>query len=290
MYVFRGNMKKSALAIITLAFLVVFSWYQYPMWIQVLFDSDVSEVTNRALFGDSYGALNTLFSGLAFAGIITSIFLQSQELRETRAEIKAQKEEFELQTKAMNKQVFETTFFQLLQLHSEIIQSLQIEKGFGSNQILVHGRDVFSILFIEKFVNQDSKHEYFHRFGDAETFSNDINGQYLLFHRVYGPLIGHYFRNIYQVLKYVDLSTVEDKKFYSNLIRAQMSDYELGLLFYNCISDLGNTKFKLLIEEYEFFEHLHSLSSIEEHEIQMYAKKAYGTTNRSFIEICEKNS
>ncbi|WP_240205264.1 putative phage abortive infection protein [Vibrio sp. CyArs1] len=283
-------MKKSIIAIIVLVFSIVIAWYQYPMWIQMIFSNDVSEVSKRAMFGDSYGSLNTLFSGLAFAGIITSIFLQSQELRETRAEIKAQKEEFELQTKAMNKQVFETTFFQLLQLHNEIVQSLQIETGFSTNRKLVHGRDVFSILFNEKFVSQDYELEYYHQFGDSEDFSDDLNGHYLKFHRVYGHLVGHYFRNIYQILKYVDQSTVEDKKFYSNLIRAQMSDYELGLLFYNCISDLGNTKFKLLIEEYEFFEHLHSLSSIEEHEIRMYVKKAYGTTNKSFIGICEKNT
>ncbi|CAK1742370.1 Phage abortive infection protein [Vibrio crassostreae] len=283
-------MKKSIIAIIVLVFSIVIAWYQYPMWIQMIFSNDVSEVSKRAMFGDSYGSLNTLFSGLAFAGIITSIFLQSQELRETRAEIKAQKEEFELQTKAMNKQVFETTFFQLLQLHNEIVQSLQIETGFSTNRKLVHGRDVFSILFNEKFVSQDYEHEYYHQFDDSEDFSDDLNGHYLKFHRVYGHLVGHYFRNIYQILKYVDQSTVEDKKFYSNLIRAQMSDYELGLLFYNCISDLGNTKFKLLIEEYEFFEHLHSLSSIEEHEIRMYVKKAYGTTNKSFIGICEKNT
>ncbi|CDS96373.1 putative phage abortive infection protein [Vibrio crassostreae] len=283
-------MKKSIIAIIVLVFSIVIAWYQYPMWIQMIFSNDVSEVSKRAMFGDSYGSLNTLFSGLAFAGIITSIFLQSQELRETRAEIKAQKEEFELQTKAMNKQVFETTFFQLLQLHNEIVQSLQIETGFSTNRKLVHGRDVFSILFNEKFVSQDYEHEYYHQFDDSEDFSDDLNGHYLKFHRVYGHLVGHYFRNIYQILKYVGQSTVEDKKFYSNLIRAQMSDYELGLLFYNCISDLGNTKFKLLIEEYEFFEHLHSLSSIEEHEIRMYVKKAYGTTNKSFIGICEKNT
>lgn len=284
-------MNKSVIAIIILVCSIVIAWYQYPVWIQALFDNNVSEITNRALFGDSYGSLNTLFSGLAFAGIITSIFFQSQELKETRAEIKAQKEEFALQTKAMNKQVFETTFFQLLQLHNEIIQSLQIDKGYVSNKTQVHGREVFSVLYNDKFVSGDFDFEYDHKFVDSsEAFSNDIGGAYLKFHRVYGHLVGHYFRNVYQILKYVDKSTVDDKKFYSNLIRAQMSDYELGLLFYNCISDLGNTKFKQLIENYEFFEHLNTLSSIENYEIKMYDKKAYGTTNKAFIEICEDNT
>ncbi|ELQ2466450.1 putative phage abortive infection protein [Vibrio vulnificus] len=283
-------MKKSVVSIVILVCLVVVAWYLYPIWIQALFFNNVSEIENRALFGDSYGSLNTLFSGLAFAGIITSIFLQSQELRETRAEIKGQKEEFELQTKAMNKQVFETTFFQLLQLNNEIIQSLQIEEGFSSNRKLIQGRGVFRVLYVDKFLENGASFEYRHQFGDDETFNDDINGHYLMFHRVYGHLVGHYFRNVYQILKYVDKSVVEDKKFYSNLLRAQMSDYELGLLFYNCISDLGNTKFKALVEQYQFFEHLNRLNSIEDHEIEMYAKEAYGTTNTSFIEICEKNT
>lgn len=286
----RGNMKKSVISIIILVLSVVMAWYHYPTWMQLLFSNDVSEITNRALFGDSYGSLNTLFSGLAFAGIITSIFLQSQELRETRAEIKGQKEEFELQTKAMNKQVFETTFFQLLQLHNEIVQSLQIEEGYLNNRKLCHGREVFRVLYKDKFVEQGASYEYAHQFGNDEIFSDDINGHYLKFHRVYGHLVGHYFRNVYQILKYVDRSTVEDKKFYSNLLRAQMSDYELGLLFYNCISELGNTKFKFLIERYSFFEHLHRLSSIEDYEIKMYEKSAYGSTNISFIEVCEQNT
>ncbi|HCG5924599.1 TPA: putative phage abortive infection protein [Vibrio parahaemolyticus] len=283
-------MKKSVVSIAILVCLVVITWYQYPIWIQAVFADNVSEIDNRALFGDSYGSLNTLFSGLAFAGIITSIFLQSQELRETRAEIRGQKEEFELQTKAMNKQVFETTFFQLLQLNNEIVQSLQIEEGYSTNRKLLHGRGVFRVLYVDKLVENGASYEYSRQFGDNETFGDDINGHYLRFHRVYGHLVGHYFRNVYQILKYVDQSTVEDKKFYSNLLRAQMSDYELGLLFYNCISDLGNTKFKFLIEQYQFFEHLNRLNSIEDHEIGMYSKNAYGTTNTSFIEICENNT
>lgn len=50
---------------------------------------------DRGTFGDSFGAVNSLFSGLAFAGIIYTILLQRkelslqrQELIETRKELK----------------------------------------------------------------------------------------------------------------------------------------------------------------------------------------------------------
>jgi uncharacterized membrane protein (DUF485 family) len=57
-----------------------------------LFYEDISE---RALFGDSFGLINSLFSGFAFAGIIYTILLQRKELslqrkelQETRLELK----------------------------------------------------------------------------------------------------------------------------------------------------------------------------------------------------------
>lgn len=40
-----------------------------------------------------FGAVNALFSGLAFAGIIYTIFLQKEELALQREELKANREE-----------------------------------------------------------------------------------------------------------------------------------------------------------------------------------------------------
>src|SRR5690606_30526824 len=58
------------------------------------------EMSERGLFGDSFGALTSIFSGLAFAGMIYAIVLQSKELslqREelalTRKELAASREE-----------------------------------------------------------------------------------------------------------------------------------------------------------------------------------------------------
>ncbi|MFX3633700.1 MAG: putative phage abortive infection protein [Candidatus Pristimantibacillus sp.] len=38
--------------------------------------------TNSGEFGDTFGALNTLFSGLAFAGIITTILIQQKQIKD----------------------------------------------------------------------------------------------------------------------------------------------------------------------------------------------------------------
>jgi hypothetical protein len=37
---------------------------------------------------------------------------------------------------------------------------------------------------------------------------------------------------------------------YTNLVRAQLSSYEIALMFYNCLSEMGREKFKPLVERY----------------------------------------
>ena len=128
---------------IALFFLIIFVfWLFYPFWMKQIFsllpnfDFEIpikkteTEIETKSFgelfgtFGDSFGALNTLFSGFAFAGIIISIALQSKELKATRDEVEAQRKEFEKQTAVFNKQTFENTFFQMLQQHNELIKSI----------------------------------------------------------------------------------------------------------------------------------------------------------------------
>lgn len=47
----------------------------------------IPDSTQRGTFGDMFGAVNALFSGLAFAGIIYTITLQRQELSLQREEL-----------------------------------------------------------------------------------------------------------------------------------------------------------------------------------------------------------
>lgn len=48
-------------------------------------------------FGDTFGAVNALFSGLAFAGIIVALFLQRRDLQMQRDTLELQMEEIRLQ-------------------------------------------------------------------------------------------------------------------------------------------------------------------------------------------------
>ena len=51
---------------------------------------------HRGTFGDMFGSVNALFSGLAFAGVIIAIFLQGQELIVQHAQLKFTQDELKL--------------------------------------------------------------------------------------------------------------------------------------------------------------------------------------------------
>lgn len=92
----------------------------------------ITNSETRGQFGDMFGVVNALFSGLAFAGIIFTILLQKRELElqreemaDTREVLKAQKEELATQNATIKTQVFESSFFNLLKAHQESAQTIR---------------------------------------------------------------------------------------------------------------------------------------------------------------------
>ncbi|MBM7610144.1 membrane protein implicated in regulation of membrane protease activity [Lysinibacillus composti] len=79
--------------------------------------------------------------------------------------------------------------------------------------------------------------------------------------------IGHYFRNLYRIVKFIvesDLKETE-KKTYVGILRAQLSTSELIMLYYNiCYSSKGEKFYNLLIEnKVNFFqEHLNEVDFV----------------------------
>ena len=92
------------------------------------------------------------------------------------------------------------------------------------------------------------------------------------------PTVGHYFRNLYNLIKFVDRNdnmNYEDKKVYTNIVRAQLSSYELLLLFYNCLSKYGSEKFKPLVEEYHLLKTVPTDKLINEKHKDAYPESTF---------------
>ena len=128
----RYNMKikifRTDYTILVILILTVLIIYGVSWW---YVDSSYTDCQDRGTFGDKFGAVNALFSGLAFAGLIFTIVLQRkelslqrEELKLTRTEMADQTAEFEKQNSTLQLQRFENTFFQLLNQFEHITSNL----------------------------------------------------------------------------------------------------------------------------------------------------------------------
>lgn len=280
------------LGVIVIGALWVGSWF--------LIDLNIENPTNRGTFGDKFGAINSLFSGLAFLGlIITLLFqkeeleLQRQELAETRKELEGQKKEFEEQNKIMRRQSFENTLFNMLSLQQEIVNKLSFSgikntldlntNIFGGMEVKVIpekidllGRSVFEELYNEvevTYVNINGKE------AKEDGIKNILNKRIDFYSQIKETtLFDHYFRHLYRIFKYIkesDLIAEEEKYEYSCIVRSQLSDYELVMLFYNCISVNGKDKFKPLIEGFAVFNNIRSELLVDSDDRRFYEKSAF---------------
>ena len=222
-----------------------------------------------AEFGDFFGGfLSAIFGLAALIALLYTIRLQStaldissEELRLTRGEIKNSTNALISQNHSMVDQRIDNTFFQLLNTHSEIVNAIELDlKLIQKASGLVKGRACF------KYYLESLEKEYFDYvvdFGNEDTDSKKtdkerINEAYLATFKEFQAELGHYFRFLYNIFKFIhrDVADEDQQKFYAKLVRSQLSNYELALLFYNCQSDLGSIKFELFVEQFALLKNL----------------------------------
>jgi len=238
------NVKVIVIISVTIVF-VISSWLLSFFLIPKYFNTP----TEQGVFGDMFGAVNALFSGLAFAGVIIALYLQKQELslqreelEETREELKGQKEQLEQQNLTFKKQRFENTFFQLLQSHQYIVESVITFEKMSGETFEHKGTGFFKKIY--SVFKKEKMNDLAFTILDEAVFLNALNKVYPQFFHNYHDQLGHYFTNLYNIVKFIDRSEIDDKKFYTNLLRAKLSNNELLLLFYNCLYKYGKDKFK----------------------------------------------
>lgn len=251
----KGDKSKIAmLAIIVFAFVGI-CYYLYV--------SEISEITAYATslgglektgqLGDSSGLLNALFSGLAFAGVLVTIIWQIRNDNSHRVQDRRDQ--------------FENTFFNLTQTFERIIEGLSVDQQeaddilqeFGivstivgnsseshDNTKKVVGRSVFQYIYQGKKTDGLQLQQSIEESG-IDAYENTLGGT-----------LDHYFRYLYRILKFIDQSDLIDdnlKYRYSSILRAQLSEYELVLIYYNGLSSKGK-KLKPLLEKYSILKNL----------------------------------
>ena len=234
----------------------------------------VTDYSARGQFGDKFGAINALFAGFAFAGIILTIFLQSREIKQSKRML-------EEQLKDSNKQRFDSTFFQLVSLHNEITKNLYDVNSGGresfntfNTKIIYCDNDFIAYEALNKLDSEEirilkstkkisseierkleirDKSNLEKALEDGIVFCENyldpneaeqerkIKTAYTKAEEEHVDKYSNYFRNLYHTLLFIDksdlISDLEKIK-YSKIIRSQLSEPELVGLFYNSLTKI----------------------------------------------------
>lgn len=241
-------------------------WLAYAYW-------------QAPLANDSpFDRLNTLFSGFAFWGLIYAILLQKselelqrKELELTRCEVRGQREQLETQNITLKQQSFENTFFSLVNLLTNLVNSMEIQYSSLGDQITLKGRDCLAY-FYKEFQRQ---YQLIKKMQPDLNLSDLCNVTYAGFTRHRQSDVGHYFRTLYNVIKFIATSDIEPKQVYINIVRAQLSSSELCILFYNCLNSFGNQKFKPLVEDFGLLENINLENLIDQTHKGLYEESAF---------------
>jgi len=241
------------------------------------------------VLGDFYGGsvasiwslAGLFFIYVAFLGQKQQLMHQQMEImysqievKYTRLELEGQKKEMIEQNNTLRQQKFENTFFQLLRNHQDIVNGIDIRTHSSANGWVVssQGRDCFTSFY--------------------KNFSGTLNPnmsleitleKYMTFYNLKQSDLGHYFRNLYHILKFINNSKEieETEKFkYTSLLRALLSSHELALLFYNGLCENGEEFFKPLIEKFSFLKNIDTSLIINPAHKNEYKEIAFADSKR----------
>ncbi|WPC27680.1 putative phage abortive infection protein [Pseudomonas moraviensis] len=251
-----------------------------------LFVVDIYLVNNHegvaGIFGDFFGGvLNPILTFLTFLGLIVTIVVQRHELRLSRVE-------YEKTAEALTTQSVENTFFNTLELHHKITDNIKFDlsaldggayldklsgvkkflKLTGASydakysDVIVNDESASAIAAINMFEGRAAFDGVLKYLAKGAASPKQVLERYGVIQDEYNHVFGHYFRNLYQVLKLIDryeesIVSESSKKKYASILRAQLSTKELALLFVNCLDGVCDKgKFKNLLIKYKMFEHL----------------------------------
>lgn len=259
-------------AVIPMAVLLCYSsFFVMMIWNVPLIE--IPEVIRKGEFGDSFGTLNALFSGLAFAGVIITILIQKVDLADVRRQ--------------SSKQQVESQFYNILNLQQQVIQGFDLHLRSGTPHAkTVQGRDCF----------REWRRTLKHRYDDYLKHSyRPIEASVAAYDSVLQSHLGDlglYFRSLYGVFRFIEgLEGVDgqEQKKYAVIVRSLLSDFELLFLFYNCLSTKGE-KFMRFAKAYSLFDNLNVQLLMDVEDVAAMSYEVYGDNGEALALLEYLNS
>jgi hypothetical protein len=171
---------------------------------------------------------------------------QTNLIREQTNLYKQQNKELREQTNTAKIQQFDSSFFSYLNMFIELKKTINIksENYFDKIYSVLKGINTRELTLIETFKLIQAKYlEVFH------LNNNELS---------------HYFKTLYRIIILIDSSTLDEERKYQyfKLLRSQLSDSELLIMYYNYHSHLGK-KVRPYIIKYGILKHIRILDKIE---------------------------
>ena len=194
-------------------------------------------------WGDTFGSVNALFSGLAFAILIITLYVQMEELALYRDELRQNRNEMRGQKRATQKETFERTFFQFLEMLDTKYHVTEFEYDHEIDEVSAVTKHVADIrknlemtgleVVYPRLITRNNKHYLKVRAKGEDAFRSAVNEEN--WNRALYDM-GSYFSLLYQILIYVEQTdfsdTLEEKKFYTCVLRDRMTNDELIAMFF----------------------------------------------------------
>ena len=233
------------------------------------------------------GTLNPILTFATFIGLLYTIYLQQRELRLTRKELSLTRQEFERSSNALEaqnlttkQQRFENTLFSMIEMLNQIVNAMDVGVQ-GKTQT---GRDCFDHfydIFKSTYINIHKKYIPQGLLISLSKVEDNIphNEQRLIeayndFYKEFQSDLGHYFRVLYNIFRYIDKSDFSND-IYAKILRAQLSNQELLIIFYNCATERGKA-FAALAERFELYDNMDTERLLRSEHIELASKKSFG--------------
>lgn len=200
------------------------SWLMISLW-------DVPD--QAGTFGDMFGAINALFSGLAFAGLIITILLQREDISIQRKLLEEQKEEITLGRLESERQG---------NIHDEQRKLLNLQRVEGTVMQLVKYLDDLNEELSEYHYQEIGRGEKYFRWLVVKVTLNNLGNTPLQnFNRIYETrehhsLLDRYFKTVFYTLNFINDATIgeDHKKTLGNMVNFRLSDEAITSLYLYC--------------------------------------------------------
>ena len=221
---------------------------------------------NLGVIGDMFGLANAIVSGLAFTGLVITIALQRVDIGLQRKELRESHETREEQLGLDKTRSSFERLFGLLSLQSEIVRLTRARESTRVERLEATGDAPSGLLAFVAIRNRVVSHirSEAHRVSSAESWTDAARAARVgrcfaaLYQVELNEILGHYFRTTYKVFQYVDQAVVSDtdRADMAQIAAARLSDAEMVILFYYCLSELGRHDFRPLVIKYSLVEHI----------------------------------